>query len=299
MKTPAKLLKGDLIYLVSPAKRIDSGIVNYAKEVLIELGFQVEVSPHCTGSHHYFSGTDEERSRDFQTALDRKDVRAILCARGGYGSIRIIDNLDWTCFLEQPKWIVGYSDITVFHHVLNSLGIQSIHATMPLNFKNNSKASLKTLYSSLAGSLEKVEGIPFEKNVHGTANGRLIGGNLSIMYSLLATEYCYDFSDKIVFIEDLCEQYYHIDRMLISMDKKGVFNAINGLIVGGMTELQDSEFSMGMDLYEIVLEKTRKYDIPVCFNFPCGHIADNRAMIIGAEVILQVSDSNVDLSYAD
>jgi len=299
MKTPAKLTKGDLIYLVSPAKRIDKDIVNYAVEVLEEQGFRVEVSPNCTGSHHYFSGTDEERTRDFQQALDRNDIRAILCARGGYGSIRIIGNLDWTGFLENPKWILGFSDITVFHQSLHNLGVQSIHATMPLNFKNNSKASLKTLFSSLTGALQKVEGPPCEKNVNGSANGRLIGGNLSIMYSLLATEYCYDFSNKILFIEDLCEQYYHIDRMLISMDKKGVFNEINGLIVGGMTELQDSEFSMGMDLYDIVLEKSRNYGFPVCFNFPCGHIDDNRAMIIGAEVKLQVSETNVDLFYID
>jgi len=297
MKTPARLIKGDLIYLVSPAKKIDSDSVNYAKEILVEQGFRVEVSPHCKGSHHYFSGTDEERTRDFQQALDRKDIRAILCARGGYGSIRIIGNLNWARFLEYPKWIVGFSDITVFHHVLQNLGVQSIHATMPLNFKDNSKASLNTLYSSLTGTLQKVEGAPYEKNVHGTANGSLLGGNLSIIYSLLATEFCYDFSNKILFIEDLCEQYYHIDRMLISMEIKGVFNEISGLIVGGMTELQDSEFSIGMNLYEIVLEKTRKYDIPVCFNFPCGHIADNQAMIIGSEVILKVTDSNVDLFY--
>ena len=299
MKTPDRLIKGDLIYLVSPAKRIDSDFVNYAREILEKQGFRVEVSPHCTGSHHYFSGTDEERTSDFQQALDREDVRAILCARGGYGSIRIIDNLDWKCFLEHPKWIVGFSDITVFHHVLQSLGVQSIHATMPLNFKENSQASLKTLYSALTGELRQVEAAPYEKNIHGNANGRLVGGNLSILYSLLGTTYCFDFSNKIVFIEDLCEQYYHIDRMLISMEKKGVFNEIRGLIVGGMTDLQDSEFSMGMDLYDLVLEKTRRHDIPVCFNFPCGHIADNRAMVIGAEVDLKVSDDNVDLFYID
>ncbi len=296
MKAPRALTQGDLIIVLSPAKKIERELVESARKALVSKGFRVEVSSYCTGSHHSFSGSDIQRAEDFQNALDREDVRAVLCARGGYGSARILEDLDWTGFKRNPKWICGFSDITVFHHATHSIGVQSIHATMPLNFAQNSKESIDTLVDSLTGRMQNIETMPYKRNIEGTVEGELIGGNLSIIYSLLSTEYCYDFSEKILFIEDLCEQYYHIDRILISMEMKGVFKEIKGLIVGGMTDLK-SGFDMGMDLYDIVLEKASKYNIPVCFHFPCGHIDDNRAMIIGAKVSLSISKSSVELSY--
>lgn len=297
MKTPQSLIKGDLISIVAPAKSIDSDIVDYAQDLIVERGFRAKVSTHCKGAHYYYSGTDEDRQMDFQAALNDPEVRAILCARGGYGSVRIFDKLDWSHFKKNPKWIIGFSDITVFHHLLQFINVQSIHATMPLNFKDNSILALDTLFSSINGSLFNVNTESLERNIQGTAKGKLVGGNLSIIYSLLASEYCFDFSNKILFIEDLSEQYYHLDRMLHALKHAGAFNQISGLIVGGMTDMKDTEVSFGMDVYDLILGQAGDLNIPVCFNFPCGHINDNRAMILGADVLFQVSELNVELSY--
>ena len=297
MKAPQKLIPGDLISIVAPAKNIDSNLVNNAKELFEKRGYNVEISNHCTDQHHYYSGTDRQRISDFQEALNNRNVRAIVCARGGYGSIRIFDELDWNGFLEDPKWIIGFSDITVFHHLIHTFGVQSIHATMPLNFQENSEMAIETLFSALNGSSFNIKVQAFNRNIPGSAKGELIGGNLSIIYSLLSSKYCFDFSNKILFIEDLCEQYYHLDRMLYALKYAGAFNLIKGLIVGGMTDMKDTEVSFGMDAYDIVLQKVEDLNIPVCFNFPCGHIDDNRAMILGSEVFFQVSDLNVELSY--
>ncbi|MCH2156829.1 MAG: LD-carboxypeptidase, partial [Opitutales bacterium] len=241
--------------------------------------------------------TDEERISDFQSAINDSEVRAILCARGGYGSVRVFDRLDWTKFREQPKWIIGFSDITVFHHAIQSMAIQSIHGTMPLNFESNTKESLETMLMAARGEPFKIQVDPFERNKEGSSKGELIGGNLSIIYSLLGSQYAFDFQNKILFVEDLAEQYYHIDRMLYALKLHGVFDQISGLIVGGMTDMKDTEVPFGKDVYDIVLEHIEGKEIPVCFDFPCGHINDNRAMIIGAEVFYQVSNLYVELSY--
>ena len=297
MKKPQSLCQGDLISIVAPAKSIKPEIVNFAKSFLIQKGFRVVVSTHCLGNHHYYSGTDEERKLDFQSSLDSPDVRAILCARGGYGSVRLIDQLNWSTFKENPKWIIGFSDITVFHHIIHSMGIQSIHGTMPLNFKENTNEALETLLMSLRGEPFKIQCDGNNRNKEGAAKGALIGGNLSIIYSLLSSPYAFECKNKILFIEDLSEQYYHIDRMLYTLKLSGVFSQIIGLIVGGMTEMRDTEVSFGQDVSEIILNHIKGTDIPVCFDFPSGHIKDNRAMIIGADVFFQVSHSNVELSY--
>ena len=297
MKKPQPINPGDLICIIAPAKSIDKSIVDYAKEVLVQRGFRVKVSAHCTGQHHYYSGTDEERISDFQIAMDDSEVRAILCARGGYGAIRVFDQLDWAKFREQPKWIIGFSDITVFHHVLQTMSIQSIHGTMPLNFETNSKEALQTMLMAASGKPFKIQVDSSYKNKGGSAKGLLIGGNLSIIYSLLGSQYAYDFSNKVLFIEDLSEQYYHIDRMLYALKLHGVFDQISGLIVGGMTDMRDTEVSFGNDVYDLVLEHLEGKNIPVCFDFPCGHINDNRAMVVGAGVFFQVSNLHVELSY--
>lgn len=297
MKVPKRLIPGDLISILAPAKSIDVDVVKYATEILNKRGYRTKVSRHCLGRHNYYSGTDKERHLDFQEALDNPEVKAILCARGGYGSIRIFDLLNWDEFKSSPKWILGFSDITVFHHIIHSFGIQSIHSTMPLNFRHNSVEAIETMFSAINGSLFKVTCAPSTRNINGTAKGLLVGGNLSIIYSLLSSDYCYDFTNKILFIEDLSEQYYHIDRMLHALKQAGVLDKIRGLIVGGMTDLQDTEIPFGMNAYEIILDQISGLDIPVCFDFPCGHIDDNRAMILGSEVLFQVSDLSVELAY--
>ena len=297
MKKPQPINPGDLISILAPAKSIDKSIVDYAKDFLVQRGFEVNVSAHCTGRHHYYSGTDEERISDLQSAIDDSEVMAILCARGGYGSVRVFDRLDWTKFREQPKWIIGFSDITVFHHILQSMDIQSIHGTMPLNFESNSKEALQTMLMAAGGESFKIQVDSSEKNKEGSAKGELIGGNLSIIYSLLGSQYAFDFRNKILFIEDLSEQYYHIDRMLYALKLHGVFDQISGLVVGGMTDMKDTEVSFGKDVYDLVLEHLEGKQIPICFDFPCGHINDNRAMIVGADVFYQVSGPIVELCY--
>lgn len=291
------LKKGDLIYLTAPAKAIEEEHVAYAKKFFEMEGFNVLVSEHCLGQHNYFSGTDEERTADFQFGLDNPEVKAIVCVRGGYGCIRILDRLQWAGFLRNPKWIVGFSDITLFHQRLQRFGIQSIHSTMPLNFKNNSDESLATLLSALKGQSNPITCEHFEENKTGTAEGILVGGNLSILYSLLGTDDHIDYSNTILFIEDLAEQLYHIDRMLHAFEKAGIFDRIKGLIVGGMTDLEDTTISFGHTVEQIILHHFKYRKIPIAFNFPAGHINDNRALILGKKCQLEVNETESVLKY--
>lgn len=291
------LKKGDLIEILAPAKSIEASHVNFSKALLEEKGFKVRISENCLGSHHYFSGTIEERLSDFQKALDDEAVKAILCARGGYGSVQIVDNLGWASFLRSPKWIIGFSDITVFHQKVAHFNLQSLHATMPLNFEANSKASISTLINALEGKLTSITAPFSPKNQFGETSGKLIGGNLSILYSLLASKECPDYSNTILFIEDLAEQLYCLDRMFYAFEKAGVLDKINGLIVGGMSNMQDTQVPFGKTVEEIILSHFQYRKTPICFNFPAGHIDDNQALNLGKEVTLSVTKEKSDVSY--
>jgi muramoyltetrapeptide carboxypeptidase len=297
MIKPEPLIPGDLIYITAPAKAIENTLVDYAVEFFKSQGFRVLVSPNCTGKFGYFSGSDHERTSDLQKGIDNEEVKAIICARGGYGSIRILDSLNWAAMLRHPKWLVGFSDITVFHHRLFNLGIQSIHGTMPVNYKSNSPEALQTLMDSLCGREIKISYTSTNSAKHGRAEGTLIGGNLSIIYSLLATKDCYLFKDAILFIEDLSEQLYHLDRMLFALKKAGVFDLIKGLIIGGLTDMEDTIDSIGLSIHDIILQHFNYSKIPIAFDFPCGHFEDNRAMIIGASVEFSVFKGEVRLTY--
>lgn len=291
------LKKGDLIYITAPAKAVELEIVQYAQHFLEENGFRVMISAHCTGQHHYFSGTDEERLADFQFGIDHPEVKAILCARGGYGCVRIVDRLQWAGFLREPKWLIGFSDITVFHQKLQRFDLPSIHATMPLNFKNNSKAALETLLLALNSGNYTIESPATSNDKKGQATGRLVGGNLSILYSLLGTDDQIDYSNTILFIEDLAEHLYHLDRMLFAFAKAGIFNKIKGLIVGGMTDMKDTDTPFGQTQEEIILSHFVYRNIPIAFDFPAGHIDDNRALILGTACKLDVSTEGTILSF--
>ena len=297
MHKPNDLSEGDLVYIVSPAKSIEAQHINHAKKTLEDWGYKVEISKYASNRCNYFSGSDNERLSDLQKVLDDSKVKAIVCARGGYGSVRILDQLNWSGFKMHPKWIVGFSDITVFHLRCAILGIMSLHATMPLNFSSNSKEALSTLDAALSGKKFEINAPPSSLNKEGVASGKLIGGNLSIIFSLLGTQERFEFEEGILFLEDLSEQLYHLDRMFFALKKAGVFNKINGLIVGGMTNLKDTTPSFGMTYEEIILEKMEGIAIPICFNFPSGHIDDNRAMILGAPVEIEVNSIGVKLRY--
>ena len=297
MRRPNNLEKGDLIYIVSPAKSIDPESIYFAKKLIESWGFIAECGTNTLGEYNYFSGNDIDRATDFQLAIDHKEAKAILCARGGYGCVRIMNKLNWSNFEKSPKWLIGFSDITVMHHRAQRLSVMSMHATMPLNFQMNSREALETFRAALIGESFSIQAPPSSFNKIGSARGRLLGGNLSIIYSLLGTSDTYDFKDSVLFIEDLSEQLYHIDRMLFALKKAGVFDEIKALVIGGMTDLKDTSPSFGMTYEEVILEKVKESSIPICFNFPIGHIDDNRAMIIGETVELEVGPHGASLCY--
>lgn len=296
MTSPSPLKKGDLIYITAPAKAIENDYVFFAKQRLEEAGFSVLISEHCLGQHNYFSGTDEERARDLQFGIDHPEIKAILCARGGYGCVRIVDSIGWAGMLRDPKWLIGFSDVTVFHQKLQSLGIESIHGTMPLNIKENSEDAVQTLINALEGKAYSISCASTPLNVKGIAQGHLLGGNLSILYSLLASDQKPDYKGSVLYIEDLSEQLYHIDRMFHSFRKAGVLDQIAGLIVGGMTEMKDTAVPFGKGLEEIILDHFQYRKTPICFGFPAGHIPDNRALVLGRQVTLNVSENETTLN---
>lgn len=291
------LQAGDLIAIVAPAKAIEQEHVNFAKAFLEEKGFKVRVSEHCLGQHNYFSGTDEERAADFQKVLDDPEVKAILCARGGYGCVRILDRVQWASFIRNPKWIIGFSDVTVFHQRIQRFGIQSIHGTMPLNFSMNTEDALNSLLASFTKESYDLKASAHPSNKTGSARGKLVGGNLAIISSLIGTDDQFDYSDSILFIEDVGEHLYQVDRMLYQLRKAGVFDKIKGLVVGGMTDLRDTAHPFGLSLEALVLEHFKYSIIPICFDFPAGHLEDNRALRFGAQVDFEVTNQEVTLQF--
>jgi muramoyltetrapeptide carboxypeptidase len=294
---PEPLKEGDLIYITAPAKAIETEYLEFAQDFLQKKGFLTMLSKHCGGRSHYFSGTDEERQEDLQFGLDHEEVKAILCARGGYGCVRIVDSIQWAAILQKPKWVIGFSDITVFHQRLQFLGIQSIHGTMVLNFPKNTNEALETLVNAISGTDYCIEFKAHVGNKNGFATGELVGGNLSILYSLLGTDDQIDYSGKILFIEDLAEHIYHIDRMLHAFKKCGIFDRISGLVVGGMSDLEDTDVPFGKTVEEIILDQFISSSIPIAFNLPAGHINDNRSLILGRKCSLSVNDTGAILEW--
>lgn len=297
MIQPNFLKKGDTVGIVSTARKISLEDIQPAIDLLKSWGLNVIIGKTIGLSNYQFAGTDEQRTSDFQNMLDNTTVKAIWCARGGYGTIRIIDSLNFDAFIKNPKWIIGFSDITVFHSHLHQIGVKSIHATMPINVSKNTKKSLKSLKNSLFG-LKIDQNTPFVKNNKlGKVNGILVGGNLSILYSLLGSKSSIDTTTKILFIEDLDEYRYHIDRMMIALKRNGYFNNLRGLIVGGMTQMHDNAIPFGKTAEEIILDVLTEFDFPICFNYPAGHIDDNMALVLGSEIELNVSKKKTQLKF--
>lgn len=289
MIRPPFLRPGDTIAIVSPAKAIEAHHIDHAKALFEAAGMQVLIGGHAYGQHNYFSGTDEQRLHDFQAALDNPDVKAIICARGGYGCVRIAEQLQWANLLREPKWIVGFSDVTVLHQKAFRLGVQSIHATMPLNYRENSPEALDSLWETLLKGTTDHRWQASPHNLSGSATGTLIGGNLSIIYSLLATPLTFDFDGAILFLEDVGEQLYHLDRMFQTLKLSGALDRIAGLVIGGMTDMKETAVPTGWTMEQVVLDALKYRKIPVAFDAPIGHIGDNRAVICGKEARLEVS----------
>ena len=282
------------IRIVSPAKAIEKEHVNFAKNYLESKGFELEISANCLGEHHYFSGTDLERLTDFQNALDDNSVDVILCARGGYGCIRLIDDLNFTNFIKHPKLIIGFSDVTVFHnHIHGNYNLQTVHASMPLNFESNSTESLQSIVDVINKKSLKYTINTHSNNKYGKVEAHIVGGNLAIIYALIGTNSDVNLDGKILFIEDVGEYVYAIDRMIFALKKSGKLQKLAGLIVGGMTKISDTATPFGKSVNEVILEGIKHLNIPVCFDFPAGHLDDNRAIVFGKTTRLEVSENAV------
>jgi len=285
---PTYLQKNDTVAIVSTARKIMLDEIQPAIDLLKKWGLNVVVGATIGLEEHQFAGNDTQRTADFQKMLNSPKIKAIWCARGGYGTVKIIDKLDFTLFKKYPKWIIGYSDVTVLHSHIQNLGFQSLHATMPLNVKKNTNSSLASLKKSLFGETISYEIESSENNKIGEAKGDLIGGNLSILYSLTGSDSSTNTKGKILFIEDLDEYLYHIDRMLMNLERNGYFENLKGLIVGGFTDMHDNDIPFGKNAKEIILDIVSEYNFPVVFDFPAGHLKDNRALIFGRKVSLKV-----------
>ncbi len=300
MKRPPHLQKGDTIGITAPAKRITIEEIQPAINIFESWGLIVIIGNTINTNYHQFAATDKERAADFQQMLDSKDIKAIVCARGGYGVVRIIDQLDFSNFQKYPKWIVGFSDITVLHnHIHTNFDIQTLHSDMPIQFPKDGIDNIATdtirrclfgenpIYDFASNSLNKI----------GTAQGKIIGGNLSLLYNTIGTVSDIDTTNKILFIEDLDEYLYHIDRMVIALKRSGKLANLAGLMVGGMTKMQDNSIPFGKIVEEIIVEHVAEYNYPVCYHFPAGHIDDNHALIMGAEITLTIETNKCQLKF--
>ncbi|MDY6801658.1 MAG: LD-carboxypeptidase [Bacteroidota bacterium] len=301
MITPPKLKPGDAIGIVAPARKIRKIEIEGAVKIFEQWGLYIVFGKNLFNEERQFAGTDKERANDLQLMLDDPNIKAIVCARGGYGTIKTLPFLDFSRFVKNPKWVVGYSDITALHAHIHNLGIKSIHGIMPLNFpadgsENEATQSLKSL---LFGNRIDYHFITHPFNKKGKASGKIIGGNLSVIYSIAGTKYDIETDHKILFLEDFDEYLYHIDRMMMNLKLSGKFDKLNGLIVGGMTNMNDNAIPFGKTAYEIIRDIVAEYNFPVCFQFPAGHISNNLALGLGAKIAIDVGGQEVNVSYMD
>jgi muramoyltetrapeptide carboxypeptidase len=296
--TPPYLNPGDTIGLVCPAGYMTMDKVAECIRVLTEeWGFKVKVGKTIGGeSETYFSGTDDERLEDFQRMLDDEEVKAILCARGGYGTGRIIERIDFKKFRKNPKWIVGYSDVTVLHsHLYSNLYISSLHAPMAAAFNDAGYINryVQSLRAALEGKKAKYSCEPHVFNKKGEAIGELLGGNLALLSHLVGTDSDIKTKGRILFIEDVGEYLYNVDRMMHQLKRSGKLAKLAGLIIGGFSEMKDTERPFGKSAYEIIHEVIEEYDYPVCFGFPVSHEKENYALKIGVGYKLKVGKGKV------
>lgn len=299
MIQPNYLKEGNTVAIVSTARKILKKELIPAITILKNWGLKIVLGKSIEAEEYQFAGNDRLRTSDFQAMLDHPEIDAVWCARGGYGTVRIIDQLDFSNFKKHPKWIIGFSDVTVLHSHIHQLGIETLHAQMPASIETKSKATINSIKAILFGEHYGIM-IPAEKNnINGKTSGQLIGGNLSILYSLCGSPSALNTKGKILFIEDLDEYLYHIDRMLQNLKRNGMFDELEGLIVGGMTQLHDNDIPFGKSSEEIILSICSDYNFPIAFNFFAGHLEDNRALIMGREVSLEIDKTNVKLKFKD
>lgn len=296
MIQPSYLKKGDMVAIIATARKVSKEEIQPAITFFESYGLSVLLGKNLFETDNQYAGSDKQRTEDLQWALNDKRIKAIIIARGGYGSVRLIENSDFEIFEKHPKWMVGYSDVTVLHNAIHNVGVATLHATMPLNFTKNEEAT-KSMIEALFGNLSDIKGETSDLNKTGNAKGTLIGGNLSLIYSLSGTPFDIDTTDKILFLEDLDEYLYHIDRMMMQLKLSGKLKNLKGLVIGGMTDMKDNAIPFGKTAEEIILDAIKEYNYPVCFDFPSGHIDRNLALYLGKEIELNVSTEGASLKY--
>lgn len=290
MIIPPYLQLGDTIGIVAPARKISLEELQFSINWLKSKGFQVVFAPNLFAEEHQFAGSDEIRQQSFQAMIDNPNVKAILSARGGYGSARIIDKIDFSHFHENPKWLCGYSDFTVFHSHLASQNISaSLHSTMPISMNEETIDNCNALFDALIGKKMELSGHNHPYNQYGTSAGKIVGGNLSILYSMLGSPSDINTNGAILFLEDLDEYLYHIDRMIVALKRAGKFDHLAGLIIGGMSDMHDNTIPFGYSAEEIIMKHCQEYDFPIAFNIPVGHGKDNKTLKLGVSSKLIVS----------
>ena len=300
---PDYLKAGDTVAIVAPSgilkARTDE--IELAKKLLKQWNLNVVIGKHVFNQANHFAGTDDERCEDFQNAMDDPTISAIWCARGGYGTVRILDKLDYTQFRKHPKWLIGYSDITALHNQMHNEGFESIHAMMCVSLDEDAEGlqdTIDTFKNTIFGhSLSyELEGSSYNKL--GASSGQLVGGNLTMLHTMLGSDTSIDTSGKILFFEEIGEYAYHIDRMLQSLKRAGYFDNCKGVIVGDITKVRKNTTPWGKPVEQLILDALEEYNFPIAFNMPAGHEKDNRAMILGRTINLKVdkSKSNIDFN---
>ncbi len=283
------LKTGSKITIAAPARMVTREEMAFGIQWLKDMGFVPVYDDRLFNQYYIFSGDDNTRAAVFQEYLDNEDIDAIWIARGGYGSIRIIDKLDFTQFLQHPKWIIGFSDGTVLHGKLSRLGVPSLHAAMPFYFANKTPEAKQSLFDALTGKPLHYEIAPNPLNRLGKMEGKIVGGNLSVLYGMIGSDTFPELDGKILFIEEVDEYVYHIDRMMHALKRAGKLEQLKGLIVGGLTQIHDNSHPFGMTVEEVIAEAVAENDYPVCFGFPAGHFDDNRSLFFGLKSRVEVT----------
>jgi len=294
---PPYLKKGDKVAITCPAKKLPSPMTD-AVQLLESWGLEVVLGETVNASFHQFAGDDELRAKDMQRFIDDDSIKAIIAARGGYGTVRMIDKVDFSRFSQNPKWLVGFSDITVLHtHLFNNYHTQTIHGQMPVNIPDASAKSLQTLKRALFGEPLRYHFDSHHRNKSGIAEGILIGGNLSLLVAVSGSVSDINYEEKILFIEDVGEYLYSIDRMIRMLDRAGKLKNLKGLMVGGFTEMKDNDIPFGQTVSEIIMSVVEKYNYPVCFDFPAGHIPGNCSIVLGSRASLSINNAHVNVDF--
>lgn len=294
MKIPPFIQPGSKIRIISPAGKVDEKYILPAVNWLKSEGYKVELGEHIFARHFQFAGNDEQRLKDAQIAFDDPKTDAIICSRGGYGTVRIINLIDFSTFIKNPKWLVGFSDISILHAGLNNLRVASIHGAMPRYFFDTNgmpNENLESLMNLLSGKSTIYTFDHSKYNIPGYAEAELVGGNLSIITSLQGTKYELNTRGKILFLEDIDEFLYHTDRMIHQLKLAGKLNKLAGLILGDFTDMKDNESPFGKNVHEIIADAVKEFNYPVCFGMPAGHDKKNLALIFGKKCKLKVAEN--------